>query len=438
MKLTYRILFFLFIAILIARLVYLVKIFAVNVYFIDQWDLLFALIRPFDIWRLFFWTNGPHYQGLSFIVSWILSRITNFNATAESWFIVVLLSVSTALGLVLKKRLFKRLTYVDFVIPLFFLSSKYFDILIVVPNSAHGPFPIFLLMCLALVFTLVPSMLQALLIALINFFLIFSGFGMFIVPSLLFFLVVAIAKIKHNKMKLFYGVSLMMILLSIFLFFHTYTNFYTSADCFQIPHPQFHDYAIFATLVSSSFIGFNAPSVYAIIFGLLATVGLIVLSGYHAWLFIKNISINEGRARISAVVFSFVSFSLLFSLFVAIGRTCNGMDAALLSRYRLYMLPAFFGVYLSMHTINQKIIRNVVFLLFWILLLTSEIRNNSYQEDLLRYHKISRLSLKNCVQQGFDLKECEKKVDYKVFYKPSALQDKLEYFKLNKFNLYSE
>src|ERR1051326_4374068 len=80
------------------RLFTLISRYAVNVFFMDQWDFNEAtLFQKHSLWEMFSWQHGPHRQGLGAILAYLLEPLFQWNTRSESFLvggIIVLAAIS--------------------------------------------------------------------------------------------------------------------------------------------------------------------------------------------------------------------------------------------------------------------------------------------------------------------------------------------------------
>src|SRR5580692_1317619 len=128
--------------------------YAVNVLFYDQWDFLSLFFKDNPgLGQLFLYQHGPHREGLGLVVDSFLYPATRWNTRAESFFIGGCIFAAALVALLLKYRLFGRLSYADVAIPLIFLTMAQYEGIIGIPNAAYGGLPLLLILCYCLALT---------------------------------------------------------------------------------------------------------------------------------------------------------------------------------------------------------------------------------------------------------------------------------------------
>src|SRR5262249_20950276 len=120
---------------LTGRLFQLISRYAVNIFFMDQWDFNEAtLFQKHSLWEMFRWQHGPHRQGLGAIVEYLVEPFFGWSTRTESFLICGIVLLATVCALWLKWRLFGKLSIFDVCIPLILLSSLQYETLVITAN----------------------------------------------------------------------------------------------------------------------------------------------------------------------------------------------------------------------------------------------------------------------------------------------------------------
>src|SRR6266849_1588092 len=110
------------------RLLWMIRTYAVNVFFGDQWlynePLLF---QRQSAWTIFRWQSHPWRQGLGGLLSAWIGSVTQWNSRVESFIAGGLIIAACFLALVLKLRISGKLTMWDSLIPLFLLTPVQYE-----------------------------------------------------------------------------------------------------------------------------------------------------------------------------------------------------------------------------------------------------------------------------------------------------------------------
>ena len=154
--------------------------YSVNVLFFDQWDFLRLFFGAnTSLEGLFLMQHGPIREGVGILADKYLYAWTDWNARAETFMIGGCLFAAMLLALLLKKRLFGRLSYSDVAIPIMFLGLAQWEGLTATPNPAYSVFPLAMIMFYCLALLQRNPFLKYSLVLILHFFLIYTGFGLF-------------------------------------------------------------------------------------------------------------------------------------------------------------------------------------------------------------------------------------------------------------------
>src|SRR5258706_4771960 len=249
--------------------------YSTNVLFFDQWDFLTLFFNgQATLTGLFLAQHGPHREGVGLWADKALYALTDWNVRAESFMIGGSVFVAMLLALWVKKRLFGGLSYSDVSIPLMFLTLAQDEALIGTPNPAYGGFPLamILLYCVALLQR--NSYLRYGLILIINFCLIYTGFGVFM----------GIVTIGVCALDCYWrlrritsvpaalpAVALLIAVASLGSFFLRYT-FVSAVDCFEFPRRDLAAYPKYMPVMFANFGGLKTPILMATLAGAAITL----------------------------------------------------------------------------------------------------------------------------------------------------------------------
>ena len=423
-------------AALSARLLALISRYAVNVFFMDQWDFNEAtLFQKHSLWEMFSWQHGPHRQGLGAIITYTVEPLFRWNSRAESLLVGAIVILAAGCALWLKYRLFGEFTVFDVCIPLILLAPLQYETLFITANLSHGPLPLLLVLLFCLGWTIRRLPLRYALILLLNFVAIYTGFGFFlgvITPLALaadYWL--NLRSVPNGKT--IFGISLLFSLLSFASFFVRY-KFDTSVDCapnlLQAParYATFL-FVMFANLFGVKGIGAFPVLTGAVVFALL--VAALLISALHLS---SPQSTDNAKSRTIAIL---LMFCLLFAANAAYGRSCLGPEVAQVSRYIIYMNLGLLGLYFFLLTLPAPLFRRGALLIFAAALLAAQpIRRED--ENVMRFVSAAKRNWKSCYLQNEEIRACNHAVGYGVY--PNLdrnLKGKLEFLKQTRQNLYS-
>ena len=166
-------------AVTLSRLIAVVNRYSVNIIFWDQWDFYTPLFNRASLWQIFTWEHAPHREGIGLVLDKFVLDATRWNTRAEALFMVVILLVAAITALALKQRLYGTLSYSDIVIPCLFLTFAQLEVLIGEENPSYSVFPELLIILSCLAWTISKPILRYSSVLLLNFLLIYTGFGFF-------------------------------------------------------------------------------------------------------------------------------------------------------------------------------------------------------------------------------------------------------------------
>jgi hypothetical protein len=422
---------------LAARLLALISDYAINVFFMDQWDFNDAtLFQKHSLWEMFCWQNGPHRQGMGAILSYLIEPHFQWNSRSESFLVGTIVIFSTICALWLKRRLFGAITLFDICIPLILLSPLQYETLFITANLAHGPLPSLMIILYCLAWTISNIPLRYSLILLINFVTIYTGFGIFlgvITPIAL----IADYWIKQRDLPrgaAFSSVAVVLSLASLASFFIHYT-YQTAVDCKPNLFSSPWTYIQFLLLVFANLFGAKGTGLFPLLVG-----GIVLAAMLTALvLCLKNLRGKEKSlhpaAGISAIL---LGYCLLFAANAAYGRSCLGIDVAQMSRYVIYMGLGLLGLYFFLLTI-PGLATQTAFLLILTASLIATIPIRQRDEKVMQFCRYAKLNWKACYISTEQIRPCNHAVGYGVYPQSTEeLKAKLDFLKRTKQNLYSD
>ena len=423
-----------------ARLFHLISRYAVNIFFSDQWDFDNAtLFEKHSLWQMYTWQHGPHRQGLGALFQELVEPLIRWNSRSEAFIVGGVIVLGTVGALFLKRKLYGTITYSDAIIPLVFLASIPYTSLIITANFAHGPFPLLLLISYGLAWTCADVKLRYALVIIINFFAIFTGFGIFL-GFLTPLLIVADYRANLRSRRggtIYFVLALLASSVSLAAFFIGY-KLQPAADCFSF-HPQPPlKYLRFMALMFANLVGTKGIGFLPTLVGTLVLVGMVLCLVLAGWklLVVRTTIAAWTRYLIPATL---IAYSLLFCLNTAFGRLCIGLDAAQTPRYTEYLQLGIFGLYLFVLTISCRSLRNVVLFLFAVLLCQSVPIRAVDENTMVHFSEVKR-SWKSCYLSSSNIGQCDRLAGFWVYPRPEAthLKEKLDFLKRNKLNLYAD
>lgn len=117
---------------------------SVNLIYWDQWDFYNTLFSNQSYWDSYKHLHAPHRQGLGFVIDRLILENTDWNNKWESIYIGFLYLFCSIVVLVTLKNIRRKLNGFHFiVVALLFFNKNLLETCLIVPNPAHGAFPLF-------------------------------------------------------------------------------------------------------------------------------------------------------------------------------------------------------------------------------------------------------------------------------------------------------
>lgn len=418
------------------RLAAFVNRYAVDIIYWDQWDFLQGLFDGADAWTLFRWQHGPQRQGIGNLIHAALYSATGWNTRADTAASVAMLLLAAAAALWLVKRVCGSLSPWDLAVPLIFLTTSSVETHLVVPNLAHGPVPALLLVGYGLALTVPSHATRSVLLVIINFFAVNTGFTVLlgvITPAIL--LVQAYASPLTVRERAVSASGIAACVGTLALFFHGLVP-YSAAECFQFPHVRPWEYVPYTGFVLARPFGFEAGNgAVRLLFG---TVMAIAMTGFVAYAVFRFIRM-KGTSVLWGVTSSLAGFALLFASATAVGRVCLGLSTANASRYIPYMLPGMLALHLVLRAGRPKLraarLLLPVFLLACIAKELPELSTN----EAVAYHRW-KVRWRDCYLVLHDIYACDMRAGHQVHPEPQAthLQEKLDWLEERRYSFFRE
>src|SRR5215472_8673690 len=303
------------------RLAAAVHRYSVNILFWDQWDFYNPLFNQATLWRIFSWQHGPHREGIGLVLDKLVLDATHWSSRAEALFMVGTLVVAAVVALGLKRRLFGELDYSDVAIPCLFLTFAQMEVLVGAPNPSYSVVPelLIVLYCLAWMISNLSARYSAVLI--LNFLVIYTGFGFFMGLVTLGILLVDLRRASRvgSESPTLPALALVVAATSLATFFYHY-RWDPAVPGFQFPDPHPWRYPWFIALMLSYFLGLRAVVLASVVGGFVLLVVLVVL-GWH----VVRLWRNREWSAVDRTIVILLAFPLLFGANAAIGRVGQGM-----------------------------------------------------------------------------------------------------------------
>jgi hypothetical protein len=240
--------------------------------------------------------------------------------------------------------------------------------LVATPNPACGGFPLLMIIMYCLALLLPDWRLRYGLVLLLNFLLIYTGFGLFMgVVTLGVFLLECTWSLRRlSSVPAPLAITGLVIAGASLGSFFVHYRFLSAVDCFVFPYHPLISHPWFVTIM---FGGFVAPS-HGLLIPTVAGAGvllvvIVILSVNGAGLLTPGRFTNETLVKVVLL-----GYSLHFSVNAAIGRVCLGLPmAAEAGRYVTLLIPAFLAIYFYLLSFPWARLRKAALPLFGVVLL---------------------------------------------------------------------
>jgi hypothetical protein len=430
--------------VLAERLYLLVDRYAVNVFFSDQWEFNSATVfEQHSLWEIFNWQHGPHRQGLGGVLAKLLEPHFCWDSRTESFLVYGILVTAMLLALMLKYRLFHRIEYYDVVIPSLVLTATQCEVIFGAANLAHGSMPLLLVVIYCLCWTVHSPALRFVAVVVVNFLLIFTGFGLLmgVVTPLAILVSLWLSAPDRRQLKT-HLIALALACLSLAGFFRHYV-WNPAVDCYDsaLVSRSVADYLRFASLMCANYFGFDGMSSrHPAVWGAIALAALSILFGALVYCIVRSRSRQGDTSIVFVVAFVLLAFSVSFCAATARGRLCLGFAAAQESRYMPYLTPGFLGLYFLAQSLPR---------LGWVrhVALSSLLIVFAYacwpvhrgdQLEIAGFHA-GKLNWKNCYLSTKDIRFCARQTGTRITNPSEAkhLQEKLDFLEKQHWNLFN-
>jgi hypothetical protein len=430
--------------VLTERLFLLVHRYAVNIFFSDQWEFNAATVfQSHTLWEIFTWQHGPHRQGLGGVLAKLIEPHFQWDSRIESFFIAGILVVTGLLSIWLKQRLFGRLEYYDVVIPTLVLTATQCEVLFGAANLAHGSLPLLLVVVYCVCWTVQNPIYRFAALLLVNFVLIFTGFGLLmgaITPVAIVFSLWGAHATKREV--LIHLSALAAALLSLGIFFVHYA-WNPAVDCYDsvLVSRSAANYFHFASLMFANYLGFDGlSSKHPEIWGGLFLLLLLGIFGATVASISRSRKLLARPNTVQLVAFVLLAFSLLFCAATARGRLCLGFGAAQESRYMPYLTPAFLGAYFYLgFALPQSWMRHAVLSACLVICAYAGWPVHlGDQLEITGFHAV-KLQWKTCYLASKDIATCNRQIGRRICNAPEApnLKEKLNFLEKEHLNLFN-
>jgi hypothetical protein len=414
-------------ALVLVRWFYLIDLCSVNLLVKDQWDFYDTLFLDQSYWSSFTYQLGPHRMGLGMVVTRLLAELSSWNTRVEAFSIGVFMALACVLFLQLKHKLAGSLHYTDLILPLLFFNTAQHEIFTGTPILSHGVMPVFLLglYCLSWLWK---HPYRYPLLLLLNFILLYTGFGFFTGFITLLLLGMELLKpSRHSPSRALLFAYLMLALASVCSFFIGYRFEPTSTQ--QGP---WYTYLLFIFRGLGRFAE-STTGRLSLVAGAVVFLSLFFVCMLH----LRKLYRGE-QPTLSRVIVILTAYTLLFLLGVAYGRTFlePEIQGAYASRYIPHFIPGIIGIYLYLCTSApfQKALPQLLLIALLVLSFKT-------QEHLryMQHFKTAKLNWKEAYLKTGSVEAANAAAHFNIYpaQNQEGLQQKLAFLKEHKLNLFA-
>lgn len=417
-------------SVLIFRFYWVVSRYSVNLFYFDEWDDYAGLFQGWPWWRFFLQEHGPARQGLGVtVLVWFL-KATHWDSRVQAYAIAVAIVLAMLTALRLKISLYGSLQFSDVIIPVLFLGLGQWEVLISSPAPSAQATPLLLLILYALSWAQQKTWLRYAGVVLLNFLLIYTGYGIFVSVITLSLLAIDCWQKRRALAELRTSVAaLIASTLSLAAFSYDFV-FISNADCFRFPYPNPAAYPWFIAMMFARFLGIKHGVVLPGVIGLVSLIVVIAVAVGTLWIVLQRMN------RSAVIVLVLTGYTLIFSAAAAIGRVCMGMEAAQSSRNLTLLIPGFLGIYFYLLSLNRSRSARMLIAVLFLAVLPACIQRNHKE---IEGFAAMKMAWKNCYLANENVADCNVVSHLQLYPHPNAihLNEKLTYLKENHLNLYS-
>jgi hypothetical protein len=420
-----------------ARFFGLIRQYAVNVLYWDQWDLDdAALFQRHSIWEMFRWQHNWQRMGLGGPLQKLIEPWIHWNGRDDAFLLGAGIVGVAVLALLLKVRLYGGIGYSDVIIPLLFLTPLQYETLVLADS------PVFFLLLLPVLYCscwlIRAYRWKYVCVLLMNFFLIYSGSGIFIglvTPVLL--ALDYYGNTRHLAPRYRWGsaAALAISIASLASFFVRY-KFNPAVDCFSPAPRNPIGYLWFVALMLAHVAGLTV--VRLTLATLIGSIALLLLLVGLALAAKGLLAQNSDTWSRDAAIAALLAYCAVYCLSTAYGRLCSGLIAAFSSRYTFYVVLGFFGLYLYALSIRSRNLRVSLVLVLLVYAVLGALPLNRVDALNLAYLSNGKRAWRECYLARHDIHECDTLTHFPIYPNPEAtrLQEKLDFLERNHLNLY--
>jgi hypothetical protein len=400
--------------------------YAVNVLYWDEWDTFLAYFKGESLWNQFAWQHGPHRMGVGGVVVGVLNDLTAWNSRVIGFAGVGFLVLAAVLALELKRKLSGPIQWTDLVLPLSLLTYTQIDGIVIDQYLAQGILPKVLLFGYCLCWTMSFSIAQIVSIAVLQFCLWFTGYGLTFVPVCALILGMNLVSKKPRFSGRETWILLGTMAVSGALFFHNYKFGPAEKDLALGGGPTLALFAQFQWSLGAAFCGLADSSLGAVV-GYLYLAALAVVFA----LAVNRLAWKMAPCDIAIAILT--GATITFMLACALGRTFNGVGTS--GRYMTFVGMGFVGLYFQLCKIRAQT-REGMAIVFAALFLHGSFRVLTLPESAWHTTSVKR-QWADCYLENQDAAACTHAVGTGIYPNMNAIQSRLEYLRRYRLNIFN-
>jgi len=418
-------------AVVAARLLWSIYQGSVNILFMDQWDLYDVLFENKNGWETFFRQGGNHRQGVIFVIDMWLAQMTHWNTIVEAVFVGALMVGAGYLALRLKKALFGKYEYSDVIIPVVCLSLVPYESFIATPFPSLSVFPLLMVFGYCLAWAAKNGTAKYVVIGLVNFLLVFSGYGWIVglvTPGLL---VLSYGDEGNRKWRLIIG---LMLVGSVASLVGLVTGLDMTIDPTTLTRENWGLVVPYMVLLFGNFFR-PTKNLDVVIAG---GVGYLVMGGI---LFLRSFgrTLLRGTTKdpTNVVLVILLSMTGLYTIFNLAGRVGFNIFNALASRYGIFYIPGLVAIYFGLlrwgniriAKLGKGVMMGIVVGIYLL----------SFASEEPGVFSAKKRAWRDCYLSHENIEFCDTTTDFMIYPNTpnkAKLKAKLDYLKNNKLNLF--
>jgi hypothetical protein len=321
-------------------------------------------------------------------------------------------------------------------IPLIFLNIRQYEGFVGASNISHGSMPVFLLMLYSLAWLCESSNYRLLALVLLNFLLVFTGFGVFVGVITPFLLLVELVHSWRGKCYghvVKCGLALAAALAALVVFSWGYI-FAPAVDGFRFPYEKPVEYLYFVNLMFSNFFGIQGHGILPNLVGFIVTLSLLFISVSSG---VKLILRGMDGNRDKVVVFLLASFAILYAFNTAVGRVFLGLEnAPFASRYVPLLVPGILALFIYAGLLKSRVSGVVVISILIVGMVLGTLRLSEHDQTLVAWYRGGRIAWRDAYLKTGSQSEADRLANFKIF--PAQLDWRIDSLKQRKLNFYHD